>query len=645
MIGASVFRHPAPPTKPDVPGLGGSHPQQTNAVRGRVRRVASGEPLAPVPEPWRSPLTPQRQLADRTRQKLQVYRYVSTCYLQERWPSDTVISRLDRRAIGPIVEHLNACLSGLRLMVANSVRDLEYALRGHGPGVRQRVIFRQHPAARQYVFIDIQTRAGRPPSLLFIEPANLNTPDQIDRYRTLAQAVRNVPAYVNARLILIEALIQRNPADNLLLTLSLALGAHRHEALLSRWHDIENLGEAIGTPSCEALILRYRYLGYGLCPGESLPADFVVHAQHPEVLFGHLRTLSPGDSDARLMLQSKLTALAGHPCVPLSIARWRHQLLVHALADTPCDIAASVGAPGRPTLFRTRAAQPCRDLAIYEAIVATYLRMGWRSDALIARHDRHAIGRLVKSENARRPGLNLMLPQHLHGLAATVPAGDPDVRQRLILRPSDIEMPPHFFADIQIRAGAPPSVILIEPGSLNSREKRRMYGKFAVAVRTIPAFAKARMTIIETEVQCGAADSAMFALSHGLNAYKHATMFSCWHHAQHLEQVFGKPDDEQLAQRYARLGYQLCSGAELPADFVEHAQDPVTLLSRLLALPENDAAGRGMLQDKLLARHANDGQPLSIERWRHTLIVRALTDYPSYSSQLPMAANTRIGEK
>jgi hypothetical protein len=292
------------------------------------------------------------------------------------------------------------------------------------------------------------------------------------------------------------------------------------------------------------------------------------------------------------------------------------------------------GMHGQPAEFGVKACGPLHRLEVYEAVVAAYLRNGLRSDLLIARHDRRAIGQLVDDENDRHPGLNLILPTRLHGLADMLPPPGCESRHRLIFRPTDIDMPPLFFADVHMRAGEPPSIILMEPGRLGTKKKRLMYGRFAVAVRTVPAFARARMSIVETELQCNAADTLMFALSLALNAHKHAATLLGWHNAQRLRQAIGKHDNALLAQDYARIGYQLCGGAMLPEDFLEHAQDSGVLLDRYLASPEGNAEGRGKLLENYLALLASHGEPPSIERWRHALILRSLAVHASSSPHL-----------
>jgi hypothetical protein len=302
-----------------------------------LRQVVPGVPLpyAPIPAPPPS--------------LMDTYRSVVAAHLYAGQRSDTTIASLDEQAVEPLVQYLNHRHPGMNLALAKNLHERRPVMRRSIFSHRRRIIF-NHCGSEplQHFLADLQVRPGKPASIVIIEPASLHDDAIFRSFQRFGTAIRKAAIFADARLTLIGADLQRNPCDNLLLTLASAKCAYEHRAEISTWHDAQHEGELIEDDGNDPLAnlppgalrdtsefwtRRYVELGYRLCSAVQLPPAFIQHAQDADVLMAHLLAVPESDDAGRALLGKNLGDLYINRGEPLSIERWRAELVEATLAD------------------------------------------------------------------------------------------------------------------------------------------------------------------------------------------------------------------------------------------------------------------------------------------------------------------------
>jgi hypothetical protein len=277
---------------------------------------------------------------------METYRSTVAGYLHTGRRSDANIARLDEQAIGHLVKHLNDRHPGMNLMLAADMRRTSPAAPFTVSTDHRRVIFNHYGSEPlQHFLVDIQIRPNRPASIVVIEPTSLYDHDICSSLQKFRTAIRARSNFANAQLTLIGADLQRNPYDNLLFTLAVAKYSHEHRADISAWHEAQHRGKAIEAPGNDPLAAlppgvsrneiqlwrsRYAKVGYRLCSAVQLAPAFIQHAQDAYVLMAHLLAVPETDEAGRALLEKKLGDLHINRGEPLSIERWRAELIEDA---------------------------------------------------------------------------------------------------------------------------------------------------------------------------------------------------------------------------------------------------------------------------------------------------------------------------
>ncbi len=177
------------------------------------------------------------------------------------------------------------------------------------------------------------------------------------------------------------------------------------------------------------------------------------------------------------------------------------------------------------TLQRARQAQLSSGLMEYGQQVASYLSANKQPDDQLLSLDIDNFHQLAASYNQRSSDLNLRhIDSPAQFLAALVHQSS-DCAWRAVVRLKDGEMH-HVSADVRMRAGAAPTIIVMEPANLYTF----ITFYFGLRQQSIQQLGtEPKWAFIDVGAQKSAADCVMFSMQFALAAYRHAQTFDQWH--------------------------------------------------------------------------------------------------------------------
>ncbi|GLR89708.1 YopJ family acetyltransferase [Bradyrhizobium iriomotense] len=226
------------------------------------------------------------------------------------------------------------------------------------------------------------------------------------------------------------------------------------------------------------------------------------------------------------------------------------------------------------TLERASQAGISSGLVEYGQQVARYLSANKQPDHELLSFDLANLDRLADSYNGRYPDLNLKYMDSPAKLLEALADRSSDSAWRAVVRLAEGESH-HFAADVRTRAGAPPTVIVMEATDLYrfvpqyTKLRRQTIGQLG----TEPKWA-----FIGVGAQKSAADCVMFGMQLALAAHQKTPTFDDWHDNLHQRGTIadeGNDSNNYLPSPDAILefaGINLFHGEQfLPALFYKHA--------------------------------------------------------------------------
>lgn len=225
-------------------------------------------------------------------------------------------------------------------------------------------------------------------------------------------------------------------------------------------------------------------------------------------------------------------------------------------------------------LERARQAGISSPLMEYGQQVARYLSANIQPDEAMLSLDLDNFDSLAASYNMRYPSLDV---RHLDSPAKFLDSltdRSSDSAWRAVVRLVDSEMH-HFVADVRTRAGAPPTIIIMEPANFYTFITA-YFGLRREALRQLGT--EPKWAFIGVGAQKSPADCMMFGMQFALAAYQKSSTFDDWHDNLHRYGTIS--DDEVCPSDYmpspdAMLEYgdiKLFHGERfLPALFYKHA--------------------------------------------------------------------------
>ncbi|WP_309500929.1 YopJ family acetyltransferase [Bradyrhizobium arachidis] len=226
------------------------------------------------------------------------------------------------------------------------------------------------------------------------------------------------------------------------------------------------------------------------------------------------------------------------------------------------------------TLERASQAGISSGLVEYGQQVARYLSANKQPDEELLSSDLANLDGLADSYNGRYSGLNLKYMDSPAKLLEALADRSSDSAWRAVVRLAEGESH-HFAADVRTRAGAPPTVIVMEAADLYrfvtqyTKLRRQTLGQLG----TEPKWA-----FIGVGAQKSAADCVMFSMQFALAAHQKAPTFDDWHDNLHQRGTLadeGNDSSNYLPSPDAILefaGINLFHGEQfLPALFYKHS--------------------------------------------------------------------------
>ncbi|MFB9264625.1 YopJ family acetyltransferase [Bradyrhizobium erythrophlei] len=226
------------------------------------------------------------------------------------------------------------------------------------------------------------------------------------------------------------------------------------------------------------------------------------------------------------------------------------------------------------TLERAGQAGISSGLMEYGQQVVRYMSADIQPDQELLSLDIDNLHRLVDSYNRRYPDLNLKYMDAPAKFLEALADRSSDSAWRAVVRLADGEMH-HFAADVRIRAGAPPTVIVMEPADLYTfvTAYSRLRREALQQLRTEPQWA-----FIGVGAQKSSADCVIFGMQFALAAHRESSIFDGWHNNLHRHGTIAEEGDESpnyIPSPDAMLefaGISLFHGERfLPALFYKHS--------------------------------------------------------------------------
>ncbi|WP_281035185.1 YopJ family acetyltransferase [Mesorhizobium tamadayense] len=226
------------------------------------------------------------------------------------------------------------------------------------------------------------------------------------------------------------------------------------------------------------------------------------------------------------------------------------------------------------TLERARQTGTPSSLMEYGRQVAHYLSANTQPDERILSLDINNFHHLAASYNRRYPELDL---RHMDSPATfldTLNDRSRDRAWRAVVRLSDGEKH-HFAADVRTRAGAAPTVIVMEGANFYTF----VAPHFKLRAASLEQLgAEPQWAFIEIDAQKSAADCVMFGLQFALAAHRESPTFDSWHDNLHQHGTMAREGDcssDFMPSPDAMLEYaqiNLFHGERfLPAPFYKHS--------------------------------------------------------------------------
>ncbi|SDH45844.1 YopJ protease family [Bradyrhizobium sp. Rc2d] len=189
------------------------------------------------------------------------------------------------------------------------------------------------------------------------------------------------------------------------------------------------------------------------------------------------------------------------------------------------------------TLERASHAGIPSGLTAYGQEVARYLSANLQPDEKMLSFDLENFHHLAESYNRRYPDLRLKYMDSPATLIEALADRSSNSAWRAVVRLADGGMH-HFAADVRTRAGAPPTVIVMEPASLYTfvTDYFKLRGESLQQLGTDPKWA-----FIGIGAQKSASDCVMFGMQFALAAHQKSSDFDDWHDNLHQH---GRISDE-----------------------------------------------------------------------------------------------------
>lgn len=229
-----------------------------------------------------------------------LYTYLQSTehYIKRQWQPDSKISERESKNnhdnIKRIIRNENARKPDLNLFFASSIQDLVKQLKTLTPPFHQRFIFKDSDATQHFIFADIKTNSGVPPSIILIDSSTINHFSTHALYIHLQAQLKSLPLFKNMVASIVETKVQSSLADCLIFCSSFALKAHKHQALFSQWHTRQQEHADIAPDKLSKN--RYHdtfkengYLVYS--PYGLLPVDFFKHTHSKKIIDKELSAL------------------------------------------------------------------------------------------------------------------------------------------------------------------------------------------------------------------------------------------------------------------------------------------------------------------------------------------------------------------
>ena len=212
---------------------------------------------------------------------------------------------------------------------------------------------------------------------------------------------------------------------------------------------------------------------------------------------------------------------------------------------------------------------------------------------------------MVEVENLRNPGLNLQhFRNHMEFIEALKAEGPASFRAIIPQTDLDTGLPHehHVMADVRLRPGEPPSVIVTEPAVIVDDKLGQLHRHNlmldALEEHGIPL---SQVAVIEATAQKSKVDCVMYSLHYAIKAHKNASHFDELH--QGLQRGSSPAGLDSRARtslhvmenprlRGPALDAHAAFGADvLPADFYKHGAS-LTQAEQLISRPDGRMAGQ-----------------------------------------------------
>jgi len=293
------WRNPHHPALPDRQGHGSRHPHRPARQSARAHRA-----LACLRAPPKNFSCSRKRCNALTTQGSHLRWSNMVSASPATWqttysPGEDTLS-LDIDNFHHLAQSYNGRYPGLNLMHMDSPAALFHTLTDRSSDRAWRAVVRLAPGEQHHFVADVRTRAGEPPSVIVIEPANFYT--FVTAYPNLRrQSLQWLGAEPKWAFIGVGA--QKSAADCVMFGVNFALAAHHKSSTFDDWHEnlhqhgtIADTDDESGRfiPSPDAML---EFAQISLFHGEHfLPALFFKHS-HSRSVVDEVEEHQPGIKD------------------------------------------------------------------------------------------------------------------------------------------------------------------------------------------------------------------------------------------------------------------------------------------------------------------------------------------------------------